>query len=89
VDKISEYEKEYCIISIDDNGPGINDDRKKELFKRFKTGGTSTKGTGLGLYLVKTIVESFDGKVWIEDRVPGDHTQGSKFMILLPAIEDQ
>jgi signal transduction histidine kinase len=40
---------------------------------------------GLGLYLVKTIVEDFGGKVRVEDRVPGDHTKGAKFVVMLPA----
>jgi signal transduction histidine kinase len=41
---------------------------------------------GLGLYLVKSLVESYHGSVWVEDRVPGDHTKGSRFVVMLPAI---
>jgi len=31
------------------------------------------------------LVEEFGGKVWVEDRVQGDHTKGARFVILLPA----
>ena len=39
---------------------------------------------GLGLSLVYKIVHSFNGKIWVEDRVEGDYTKGSKFIILIP-----
>lgn len=39
-----------------------------------------TGGKGLGLYLVKTLIEDFHGEVWIEDRVPGGYTQGTVFI---------
>jgi signal transduction histidine kinase len=38
---------------------------------------------GLGLSLVKKIVESYNGDIWVEDRVKGDHEQGSNFVVLL------
>lgn len=47
----------------------------------------SARGMGLGLYLVKTLVESYNGEVWVEDRVNGDHTKGARFMVTLPAIQ--
>ncbi|HMK45369.1 MAG TPA: hypothetical protein VK436_01960 [Methanocella sp.] len=40
----------------------------------------------MGLYLVKSLVDSYRGRVWVEDRVIGDHTQGSRFVVLLPMI---
>jgi signal transduction histidine kinase len=78
---------EFCIVSISDNGPGIPDEKKKVMFTRFMRGSTKAKGTGLGLYLVKSLVETFKGYVWAEDRVPGDHTKGSRFVAMLPSIE--
>ena len=39
---------------------------------------------GFGLTLVKKIIESYKGKIWIEDRVEGDCTQGSNFVFLIP-----
>ncbi len=61
-------------IRVADNGPGIVD--KEAVFKEG-----FGKHTGLGLYLVKMIVESYGGKVWIEDNKP----KGSIFVIRLRA----
>lgn len=72
---------------VEDNGPGIPDERKEDVFRRFRRGQTTARGTGLGLYIVKTLVESLGGSVWVEDRVPGDHTKGARFVVLLPAVE--
>jgi signal transduction histidine kinase len=38
------------------------------------------------MYLVKSLVESYLGKVWVEDRVADDLTKGSRFVVMLPAI---
>jgi PAS domain S-box-containing protein len=76
----------YYQISIEDNGPGIPDELKQEIFERYKRGDTKARGRGLGLYLVKTLVEDFGGKVWAENRVPGDYSKGSKFVLILPAV---
>ncbi len=78
--------EEYYQIAIEDNGPGIPDALKNRLFMRFQRGQTKASGKGLGLYLVRTLVSDFRGKIWIEDRVPGDYTQGTKFVVMLPAV---
>jgi signal transduction histidine kinase len=87
LDKVIEQNKGYYKVTIADNGPGIPDELKEKLFTRFQRGKTKAGGKGLGLYLVKSLVESFGGRVWVEDRVPGDHEKGSKFVILLPSAE--
>jgi PAS domain S-box-containing protein len=84
---VCENGKEYFRISIDDNGPGISDEVKKKLFSRFSRGETKAKGKGLGLYLVKALVEDFQGRIWVEDRVAGDHSKGVKFVVMLPTSE--
>jgi signal transduction histidine kinase len=73
-----------CKVAVEDNGPGIPDAMMDVIFDRFRRGDTKAHGTGLGLYLVKTIVEGYGGKVWVEDRVPGDHTKGARFVVTLP-----
>jgi PAS domain S-box-containing protein len=66
-----------------DRGSGVEDRFKKMIFDRLTRLEKSFKGSGLGLTLVKTIVESYGGKIWIEDRVTGDRKKGSKFVLLL------
>ncbi len=80
----SEHGKYYYKVTVEDNGPGIPDELKDKLFMRFQRGNTKASGKGLGLYLVSTLVSDFHGKIWIEDRVTGDHTKGSKFVVMLP-----
>ncbi len=85
--EICEDGKEYDRISIEDNGPGIPDEVKEKLFRRFYRGRTMARGKGLGLYLVKTLVEEFNGKVWVEDKVPGDQSKGVKFIVMIPVAD--
>jgi PAS domain S-box-containing protein len=77
--------RRFCRVSVEDNGPGIPDDVKKNLFKRISFKKTKASGKGFGLCLTKMLVENFGGKIWVEDRVSGDHTQGSRFIVILPA----
>jgi signal transduction histidine kinase len=37
--------------------------------------------------MVKTLVDIYGGRVWVEDRVQGDRTKGARFVVLLPAVE--
>jgi PAS domain S-box-containing protein len=82
--KIYEGGNKYFLVTVSDNGPGIPDKLKRKIFTRFQKGVSNAEGKGLGLYLVKTLVEAFCGKVWVEDRVPGDYTKGAKFVVMLP-----
>jgi PAS domain S-box-containing protein len=84
-DEVTMDNKKYCRVSFEDNGPGIPDEVKPKLFSRFQRGATRASGKGLGLYLVKKLVESYNGMVWVEDRVHGDHRLGARFVVMLPA----
>ena len=42
------------------------------------------KDMGIGLFLVKKLVDSLGGRVWIEDPAKGDHTKGALFVAVLP-----
>ncbi len=68
-----------CKIEITDNGPGIPDELKSGVFRR-----EDQPGRGIGLYLVKRIVNRYGGRVWIEDRVPGNRARGTRVVIILP-----
>ena len=72
------------VVSVVDRGRGIPDDRKNTVFERFATGVTGIKGFGLGLSIVKSIVDKYGGRIWVEDRVKGDFTKGTVFKIVLP-----
>ncbi|WP_424358878.1 PAS domain S-box protein [Methanocella sp. MCL-LM] len=85
MDRVGQNGSTYYRVAIEDNGNGIPDDKKGEVFQRFKRGHTVAKGTGLGLYLVKSLVEGFGGHVEVQNRVLGDHTKGTRFIIYIPA----
>ncbi len=85
--KIQENGKSFIKIEFKDNGIGIIDERKKEIFKRSYKKDRSTGGMGIGLSLVKKIINDYNGWVGIENRVMGDHTKGSNFIILLEEAE--
>jgi signal transduction histidine kinase len=67
-----------------DNGYGISDERKSKIFRRGKDLKKKTEGMGLGLSLVKKIIESYNGEIWIEDRIKGDFEKGSSFVFIIP-----
>ncbi len=87
VKKVAGGGKDLCLVTIEDNGPGIPDEMKRRLFNRFERGATPASGKGLGLYLVRKLIEGYAGHVWVEDRVSGDHCQGSRFVIALPLAD--
>ena len=63
-------DSEWVELRIADDGPGIPDERKDAVFGKEEKG-LGSPGTGLGLYLVKTLVDQYGGEVWIEDRAGG------------------
>ncbi len=87
LDVVNDNGGRYCRVSVEDNGPGIPDDFKGVIFNRVLKGTSKAKGMGLGLYLVKSLVESYHGRVWVEDRVKGDYSKGAQFVVMLPANE--
>ncbi|MGM0606188.1 MAG: PAS domain S-box protein [Halobacteriota archaeon] len=83
-------------VAIADNGPGIPDAQKESIFGKGEKG-LDSPGTGIGLYLVQTLVDQFGGRVWVEDRseaesIPSvdradDDASGSVFFVELPRVE--
>jgi two-component system, sensor histidine kinase and response regulator len=66
---------------VKDNGPGLDDGQKARLFAPFtQVNQVRTGGSGLGLSIVRRIMEKLDGEVWVESR-PG---KGSRFGFTLP-----
>jgi signal transduction histidine kinase len=79
VDISARERTDSVLIQIADNGPGIPDTEKETIFGKGETGFDSS-GTGLGLYLVKTLVESYGGVIEIDDNEP----VGAVFSVTVP-----
>ena len=77
--EIDEPDKESTVVEIKDTGTGINPEMLPRLFDKFAT--RSTSGTGLGLYISKSIVDSHDGKIWAYNNKDG---KGATFTFTLP-----
>jgi signal transduction histidine kinase len=77
--EIDEPDKESTVVEIKDTGTGINPEMLPRLFDKFAT--RSTSGTGLGLYISKSIVDSHDGKIWAYNNKDG---KGATFTFALP-----
>lgn len=79
----------FIRIEIQDEGPGLTEDDMKKMFGKFaRLSAQPTAGehsTGLGLSIVKKLVEAMNGKVWCESE-PG---KGATFIVELPSAENQ
>ena len=67
------------LVSIKDTGTGIDSDVLPQLFTKFTT--KSTTGTGLGLFISKSIIEAHDGRIWAENNKDGN---GATFYFRIP-----
>lgn len=73
-------ENGFAVIEIEDNGPGMDSTTLKRIFEPFYTTKEPGKGTGLGMYISKIIIDSHGGEIKAES-FPGI---GSKFVVRLP-----
>jgi two-component system sensor histidine kinase SenX3 len=75
----------YAEVRVKDRGAGIPGTELKRIFKRFyrihSAGATRIKGTGLGLYIVRSVAKRHGGRAWAESGGPG---QGSTFILQFP-----
>ena len=82
--QLEPYSSDKLRVHISDNGPGIPRDLQRKIFGRFVRLGDELErakpGTGLGLYLVRTLVRSLGGRIRVEDR-SGD--EGTAFEVIL------
>lgn len=78
-------DSENVSVRVTDNGPGIPQSELKQIFKRFYRipGAISSavKGTGLGLYIVRSVAKRHGGRAWAESEGPG---HGSTFVVEFP-----
>lgn len=73
---------ETVVVSVADNGPGVAEEMRDEMFGKGEKG-LASDGTGIGLYLVETLVDGYGGTVWVEDNDP----EGAVFNVELPLAE--
>ncbi len=84
VEIVLEAQTSYQVVKILDTGAGINPEQLPHLFERFYQGHSDrqAKGSGLGLYLSRQIIEAHGGIIWSENRVPSGAIFGFKLPIL-------
>jgi two-component system, OmpR family, sensor histidine kinase VicK len=76
--------KKEVIVTIKDKGIGIAPEIMPRLFTKFAT--KSERGTGLGLFISKSIIEAHGGKIWAQNNADG---KGSTFSFTLPIINKE
>jgi signal transduction histidine kinase len=74
--------KDFVEVRVADTGRGIDPSIRPKLFEKFVTKSDKAKGTGLGLYLCKAIIESHGGTIWAEDNM--ETGKGAVFVFRLP-----
>jgi signal transduction histidine kinase len=75
----AENKKKDVIVSIRDTGVGISSEIIDRIFSKFAT--KSDTGTGLGLFISKSIIEAHGGRIWAENNADG---KGATFSFSLP-----
>ena len=79
----AEARDKEVLVSVIDTGPGIPENELPNIFEAYRTferAGDATRGTGLGLYIAKGIVERHRGRLWVESEVG----VGTTFSFTLP-----
>ncbi|MEJ8757514.1 CHASE domain-containing protein [Pontibacter sp. H259] len=82
---ISTYkENEYVVLEVSDNGLGIKKEHQHKLFSMFKRLHTHVEGTGIGLYIVKRIIENNGGNI----KVDSEHGKGTTFRVYFKVMPE-
>jgi len=78
IDVSVEVDDETAVVRVADNGPGVRDELKADIFGKGNKG-LDSAGTGIGLYLVQTLLDGYGGSVHVEDNDP----EGAVFVVEL------
>jgi signal transduction histidine kinase len=77
--KSQRVDNEHVLVSVSDNGVGLPPHQTDQIFNAFFT--TKPHGTGMGLRISRSIIESHGGRLWAADNSP----RGASFYLTLPA----
>ena len=75
-----EEAKDFYTFSVKDNGQGIPQEYHEKIFNTFTTLGYQEKSTGMGLSIVKRVLDLYGGEIWLESEV----SKGTTFYFILP-----
>lgn len=87
ISKAELSEVNYVKLEFKDNGIGIQNFKKEKVFLEGYKDLKGKKGMGIGLSLITKIINLYKGKIWVEDRIQGDYSKGSNFIVLIPEDE--
>ncbi|WP_374942171.1 ATP-binding protein [Sphingomonas sp.] len=83
------HEEETLVIQVDDDGPGVPDESREDVFRRFQSVRPASEAfgqhSGLGLAIARTIVEAHQGAIAAESRE--DRMSGARFVVRLPLAD--
>jgi signal transduction histidine kinase len=68
------------VLRIEDNGPGVPESIREQLFQPFVSQSPGRERLGLGLFLGASLLDMYDGRLWYEERIGG----GASFVVELP-----
>lgn len=80
---LEKKDSQAVVLSIKDTGSGIDSQVLPRLFSKFVAKSKIGGGTGLGLFIAKSIIEAHDGKIWAENNTNG---RGATFSFSLPVL---
>ena len=84
--ELKTFEKQGCVVlSVKDNGLGLNPNQQKKLFSLFRRMHQHVEGTGVGLYTIKRVVENNGGRIVVKS----EEGVGTEFLVFLTKVSDK
>ncbi len=84
----SEETDHEVTVSVEDDGPGLTDDKKMQIFSLFQESTAERGGRGLGLHITRLLIRRYGGKISPGDRIPGRPGKGLSIRFTLRLAED-